>query len=126
MIMYVMDHKQIAIPMLNIILIQILNTLVIQTHNTTVITTLLVTILAKAIVVKTLMLEDAADIENNIINTPKAYSTKCTIGFCRILQEYYLIHQNTVRINMATYFYQEFILLKYSMAFGENSTNVFP
>lgn len=126
MIMYVMDHKQIAIPMLNIIVMQILNTLVIQTHNTTVITTLLVTILAKAIVAQTQIQEDAADIENNIINTPKAYSTKCTIGFCRILQEYYLIHQNTVRINMATYFYQEFILLKYSMAFGENSTNVFP
>ena len=65
-------------------------------------------------------------LENNIINTPKAYSTKCTIGFCHILQEYYLIHQNTVRINMATYFYQEFILLKYSIDFGENSTNVFP
>ena len=126
MIMYVMDHKQIAIPMLNIIVMQILNTLVIQTHNTTVITTLLVTILAKAIVAQTQIQEDAADIENNIINTPKAYSTKCTIGFCRILQEYYLIHQNTVRINMATYFYQKFILLKYSMAFGENSTNVFP
>ena len=126
MIMYVMDHKQIAIPMLNIIVMQILNTLVIQTHNTTVITTLLVTILAKAIVAQTQIQEDAADIENNIINTPKAYSTKCTIGFCRILQEYYLIHQNTVRINIATYFYQEFILLKYSMAFGENSTNVFP
>ena len=85
-----------------------------------------VTITTKTIAVKTLIQEDAADIENNIINTPKAYSTKCTIGFCRILQEYYLIHQNTVRINMATYFYQEFILLKYSMAFGENSTNVFP
>ena len=67
MIMYVMDHKQIAIPMLNIIVMQILNTLVIQTHNTTVITTLLVTILAKAIVVKTLMLEDAADIEDRVI-----------------------------------------------------------
>jgi len=51
--MYVMDHKQIAIPMLNIIVIQILNTHVIQTHNTTVITTLLVTILAKAIVALT-------------------------------------------------------------------------
>lgn len=84
------------------------------------------TMTTKIIVVQTQILEDAADIENNIINTPKAYSTKCTIGFCRILQEYYLIHQNTVRINMATYFYQEFILLKYSMAFGENSTNVFP
>lgn len=84
------------------------------------------TITTKIIVVQTQILEDAADIENNIINTTKAYSTKCTIGFCRILQEYYLIHQNTVRINMATYFYQEFILLKYSMAFGENSTNVLP
>ena len=127
MIMYVMDHKQIAIQMLNIIVMQILNTVVIQTHNTTVIiTTPFVTILAKVIVVKTLMLEDAADIEDNMVNTPKAYSTKCTIGFCHILQEYYLIHQNTVRINMATYFYQEFILLKYSIDFGENSTNVFP
>lgn len=84
------------------------------------------TMTTKIIAVQTQILEDAADIENNIINTPKAYSTKCTIGFCRILQEYYLIHQNTVRINMTTYFYQEFILLKYSMAFGENSTNVFP
>ena len=86
------------------------------------------TMTTKIIAVQTQILEDAADadIENNIINTPKAYSTKCTIGFCHILQEYYLIHQNTVSINMATYFYQEFILLKYSMAFGENSTNVFP
>ena len=76
MIMYVMDHKQIAIPMLNIIVMQILNTVVIQTHNTTVIITLFVTILAKVIVVKTLMLEDVADIEDNMVNTPKAYSTK--------------------------------------------------
>ena len=76
MITYVMDHKQIAIPMLNIIVMQILNTLVVQTHNTTVITTLLVTILAKAIVVKTLMLEDVADIEDNLISILKAYSTK--------------------------------------------------
>ena len=60
MITYTMAHKQIAI----------------QTHNTTVITTLLVTILAKVIVVKTLMLEDAADIEDNIVNTIKAYSTE--------------------------------------------------
>lgn len=80
----------------------------------------------KIIAVQTQIVEDAADIENNIINTTKAYSTKCTIGFCRILQEYYLIHQNTVRLNMATYFYQEFILLKYSIACRENSTNVFP
>lgn len=76
MIMYVMDHKQIAIPMLNIIVMQILNTLVIQTHNTTVITTLLVTILAKAIVAQTQILEDAADIEDNMVNIEKAYSTK--------------------------------------------------
>lgn len=109
-----------------------LNTIAMLTHNTTPIAmrTILTmqhpTITTKIIVVQTQILEDAADIENNIINTPKAYSTKCTIGFCRILQEYYLIHQNTVRINMATYFYQEFILLKYSIAFGENSTNVFP
>ena len=109
-----------------------LSTIATLTHNTTPITirTILTmqhpTMTTKIIVVQTQILEDAADIENNIINTPKAYSTKCTIGFCRILQEYYLIHQNTVRINMATYFYQEFILLKYSMAFGENSTNVFP
>ena len=33
------------------------------------------TITTKIIAVKTQMLEDAADIENNIINTPKAYST---------------------------------------------------
>ena len=109
-----------------------LSTIATLTHNTTPITlrTILTmqhpTMTTKIIAVQTQILEDAADIENNIINTPKAYSTKCTIGFCRILQEYYLIHQNTVRINMATYFYQEFILLKYSMAFGENSTNVFP
>ena len=109
-----------------------LSTIATLTHNTTPITmrTILTmqhpTMTTKIIAVQTQILEDAADIENNIINTPKAYSTKCTIGFCRILQEYYLIHQNTVRINIATYFYQEFILLKYSMAFGENSTNVFP
>lgn len=52
------------------------------------------TMTTKIIAVQTQILEDAADIENNMINTPKAYSTKCTIGFCRILQEYYLIHQN--------------------------------
>ena len=109
-----------------------LSTIATLTHNTTPITmrTILTmqhpTMTTKIIAVQTQILEDAADIENNIINTPKAYSTKCTIGFCHILQEYYLIHQNTVRIKIATYFYQEFILLKYSMAFGENSTNVFP
>lgn len=77
MIMYATDHKQIVIPVLNIIVIQILNTIVIQTLNTTVIITIqFVTILAKVTVVKTLTLEDAADIEDNMVNTLKAYSTK--------------------------------------------------
>ena len=69
--------------MLNIIVMQILNTVVIQTHNTTVIIiTPFVTILAKVTVVKTLILEDVADIEDNMISTLKAYSTViCTIGF---------------------------------------------
>ena len=84
MIMYAIDHKQIAVPMLstlviqilNTAVIQILNTAVIQTLNTTVTTTRLVTILTPIIVVKTQMLEDAADIEDNMVNTLKAYSTK--------------------------------------------------
>ena len=69
MITYAMDHKQLAIPMLNIIVMQILNTIVIITIQ-------FVTILAKVTVVKTLILEDAADIKDNMVNTPKAYSTK--------------------------------------------------
>lgn len=52
------------------IAIQILSTIVIQTLNTTVI------IPAKVIVVKTLIPEDAADIEDNMVNTINAYSTK--------------------------------------------------
>lgn len=94
--------------------------IVILIRNTTVITLAiqLVTILAKVTVVKPLMLEDAADIEDNIINTQKPIVQKCTIGFCRMLQEYYLIHQNTVSFNVSPHFNQEFILLKYSMAFG--------
>lgn len=76
MIMYAMDHKQIAVPMLSTLVIQILNTAVIQTLNTTVTTTRLVTILTQIIVVKTLILEDAADIKDNMVNTLKAYSTK--------------------------------------------------
>ena len=110
-----------------------LSTIATLTHNTTPITmrTILTmqhpTMTTKIIAIQTQILEDAADIEDNLVSILKAYSTKkCTIGFCHILQEYYLIHQNTVRIKIATYFYQEFILLKYSMAFGENSTNVFP
>lgn len=37
------------------------------------------TITTKIIAVQTQILEDAADIENNMINTPKAYSTKCRV-----------------------------------------------
>ena len=40
------------------------------------------TITAKTIAVQTLILEDAADIEDNILDMTKAYGTKiCTIGF---------------------------------------------
>ena len=46
------------------------------------------TITTKIIAVQTLILEDAADIEDNILDMTEAYSTKCTIGFCRILQEW--------------------------------------
>ena len=62
MIMYAMALKQIVILI----------------HNTTVWTLAIqvVTILAKVTVVKTLILEDVADIEDNMVNTPKAYSTK--------------------------------------------------
>jgi len=49
----------------------ILSTIAILAHNTTVITTLLVTILAKAIVAQTQIQEDAADTEDNNINTIK-------------------------------------------------------
>ena len=80
MIMYAMDHKQIAIPMLSINVMQILNTIVIQTLNTTVIITIqFVTILAKVIVAQTLIQEGAADVENNIPDTTNAYSTECVL-----------------------------------------------
>jgi len=69
MITYAMTPKQIAI--------QILSTIVMKTLNTTVIITIqFVIISAKVIVVKTLIPEDAADIEDNMVNTIKAYSTK--------------------------------------------------
>ena len=59
------------------IAIQILSTIVMKTLNTTVIITIqFVIIPAKVIVIKTLILEDAADIEDNMVNTIKAYSTK--------------------------------------------------
>ena len=62
--------------MLSINVMQILNTIVIQTLNKTVIITIqFVTILAKVIAVQTLIQEDAADIEDNMISTLKAYST---------------------------------------------------
>ena len=57
----------------------ILSTIVILTHNTTAITMLTmhhVTITTKTIAVQTLILEDAADIEDNLVNILKAYSTK--------------------------------------------------
>ena len=69
MITYAMTPKQIAI--------QILSTIVMKTLNTTVIITIqFVIISAKVIVVKTLIPEDAADIEDNMVNIIKAYSTK--------------------------------------------------
>ena len=57
----------------------ILSTIAILTHNTTAITMLTMhhaTITTKIIAVQTQMLEDAADIEDNMVNTIKAYSTK--------------------------------------------------
>ena len=57
----------------------ILSTIAILTHNTTVITMLTmhhVTITTKTIAVQTLILEDAADIEDNLVSILKAYSTK--------------------------------------------------
>ena len=59
-----------------------LSTIATLTHNTTPITirTILTmqhpTITTKIIVVQTQILEDAADIEDNMVNTIKAYSTK--------------------------------------------------
>ena len=57
----------------------ILSTIAILTHNTTAITMLTMhhaTITTKTIAVQILILEDAADIEDNMVNTIKAYSTK--------------------------------------------------
>ena len=57
----------------------ILSTIATLTHNTTAITMLTMhhaRIIAKTIAVQTLILEDAADIEDNMVNTIKAYSTK--------------------------------------------------
>lgn len=68
MITYAMVPKQIAI--------QILSTIVMKTLNTTVIITIqFVIIPAKVIVIKTLILEDAADTEDKILNMTEAYST---------------------------------------------------
>lgn len=56
----------------------ILSTIAILTHNTTAITMLtmhLATIIAKTIAVQILILEDAADIEDKILNMTEAYST---------------------------------------------------
>lgn len=59
-----------------------LSTIATLTHNTTPITMRTIitmhhaTITTKIIAVQTQMLEDAADIEDNMVNTIKAYSTK--------------------------------------------------
>ena len=56
-----------------------LSTIAILTHNTTAITMLTMhhaTIITKTIAVQTLILEDAADIEDNLVSILKAYSTK--------------------------------------------------
>jgi len=56
-----------------------ISTIAILARNTTAITMLTmhhVTIITKTIAVQTLILEDAADIEDNMVNTIKAYSTK--------------------------------------------------
>ena len=55
-----------------------LNTIATLTHNTTAITILTMhhaTITTKTIAVQTLILEDAADIEDNILDMTEAYST---------------------------------------------------
>ena len=60
----------------------ILSTIATLTHNTTAITTRTIltmhhaTITTKIIAVQIQMLEDAADIEDNMVNIIKAYSTK--------------------------------------------------
>ena len=57
----------------------ILSTIAILARNTTAITMLTMNharIIAKTIAVQTLMLEDVADIEDNLVNILKAYSTK--------------------------------------------------
>ena len=63
----------------------ILSIIAIQVRNTTAITMLTMhhaTITAKTIAVQILIQEDAADTEDNILDTTEAYSTKiCTIGF---------------------------------------------
>ena len=61
MITYAMVPKQIVMQMLN---------------TTVTITIQFVIILAKVTVVQTLIQEDAADTEDNMVNTIKAYSTK--------------------------------------------------
>ena len=57
----------------------ILSTIAILARNTTAITMLTMhhaRIIAKTIAVQTLILEDAADIEDNILDMTEAYSTK--------------------------------------------------
>ena len=60
----------------------ILSTIAILTHNTTAITMLTMhhaTITTKTIAVQILILEDAADIEDKILDMTEAYSTKVVL-----------------------------------------------
>ena len=75
MITYAMVPKQIVIQMLN---------------TTVTITIQFLIILAKVTVVQTLIQEDAADIEDNLVSILKAYSTK------HVLQAFVVYYKNTI------------------------------
>ena len=75
MITYAMVPKQIVIQMLN---------------TTVTITIQFLIILAKVTVVQTLIQEDAADIEDNLVSILKAYSTK------NVLEAFVVYYKNTI------------------------------
>ena len=69
----------------------ILSTIAILTHNTTAITMLTmhhVTITTKTIAVQTLILEDAADTEDNILDTTEAYYSTIFVLQAFIIYKY--------------------------------------
>ena len=69
----------------------ILSTIAILTHNTTAITMLTmhhVTITTKTIAVQTLILEDVADIEDNILNMTEGAVTKQPLKSKKLLVDY--------------------------------------